>query len=165
MRASPACIVYGTCGSGKSSICNELLREAKLPHVILSGVGFTTAKSFLIPAWDSIKDSLKSYRIEIQEKYTNTLSVGFNLTRKITKFSELALSLGAILDNLFDASQLELQPSDQCFYIVIQGLHHISAQDCIFASSLLSLSQVIYLCLPTCIFTYFIYFIYLIYFN
>lgn len=142
MRSSPACIVYGTCGSGKSTICKKLLSDGNFPHVFVSGVGFSNAKSFLITAWDSIKDALRSYRTELQEKYDIVVQLGLSLTKRITKFTELALSLGAILDSLLDSSSLQLLPCDQCFYIVLDDLHHICAQDNLFASNLLNLSQV-----------------------
>lgn len=110
----------------------------------VSCVGFTAAKPFVVSLWDQLKDNLRSYRSQLQEKYGVSIPFGLLTQRKVSKFADLALLTGALLDRLLDACGLQLDPVEEHWYIVLDGLHHVCALDPGLATSLLNMSKVLF---------------------
>jgi hypothetical protein len=89
-----------------------------------------------------VKDSLKAYRIALQDRHETSISLGHLASKRTAKFSDFVLYFGALIDKILDASGLALNPQEECFYVVLDGLHHLCALDSVLADSLLNLSQV-----------------------
>lgn len=120
-----------------------MLHKLDVPHCILSGSGFAGARPCIVAMWDAIRDKLRSYRMKLQDKYSVLIPLG-PMGRKAMKFADLVLSFGALVDKVLGSPQLgqQLEPQEECFYVVLDGFHHIAAQDPVLATSLLNLSQV-----------------------
>jgi hypothetical protein len=141
LQNAPALLLSGPSGSGKSALCLTILQSLKLPHTIVSGVGFSTARSFIVSVWDKLRDQLRAHRIHLQEKHNTSILLGAT-SRKAIKFSDLALSCGAVIDRILDCPPRGLDPEEECYYLVLDVFHHIAAQDNTLATSLLNLAQV-----------------------
>ena len=65
-----------------------------------------------------------------------------NMMKKPSKFVDFALNVGSAIHKLLDASEIAISDKEQCFYIVLDNVHHLSNLDSDLTTNLLQLSQV-----------------------